>query len=734
MNDVSALVAAIGFGGPAFVDWAHDALDERAQVTKTRSFRSFRTPVREAPPTTRHLLDWIDANCWPIGVAMVCFAPRARRRTLRLQQRHRLQLQLISAAEETGLGRSLIRFALPTIPEESSSVGSSSLQPSPRIEVDAGTMGCAWLEDTRFPAAESVLRKLPPSPTPPNSPTAQGVAWDAFGLQTLPEESAVVTDPGIQQDWPQEPSKEVRQEPAPRSPDKAPPQAARETPVRSQAQRQQCQQKESKTPGAQRRPEPFRAAELVPFFEEPAPLVRRLLDEEVDVDPWEAFFLDQSEDKPMLHRLAARFTYQRTWRNIKLIPPVSPTPSASPFFSPSSSPRCGSASRESTTITDQEQESLPRAWPLGRLLYLERRGSVFYRYDSVLGGLIVAGLGALVQYSRDHGWELYAPEIQHHYGFQALGAGVTFAIVFRTQLAWNRYWEAVTQLHFMYSKFADAFSQFYAFSEVTIRAAQRKGDEDKMEDMQEKQRRLKSNFALLSMLAADRLSNGDNQRMEEVHSHRVRSRSAMRVDKEWKGFTLPSIVERKDFNRAQIDDKVFVVFEKPTQEQLRVLSRTYDTVSTVMYWIIWDLADATSELSVAPPIQSRMYQELSNGMLGFYNCLKIADVPFPLPYAQLLGLLLIAFSCLIPFYVIIFTSSPVIGPVLCFFLFESLWCLNEVAKELENPFGQDLNDISVIDFHVRFVDVIEDVTLADQQAVLWPHRPGSSTCKEMVIG
>ena len=45
-----------------------------------------------------------------------------------------------------------------------------------------------------------------------------------------------------------------------------------------------------------------------------------------------------------------------------------------------------------------------------------------------------------------------------------------------------------------------------------------------------------------------------------------------------------------------------------------------------------------------------MYQELSNGMLGFYNCLKIADVPFPLPYAQLLGLLLIAFSCLIPFY------------------------------------------------------------------------------------
>ncbi|CAJ1341156.1 unnamed protein product, partial [Effrenium voratum] len=730
-------------------------------VTKTRSCRSFRTPVREAPPTTRHLLDWIDANCWPIGVAMVCFAPRARRRTLRLQQRHRLQLQLISAAEETGLGRSLIRFALPTIPEESSSVGSSSLQPSPRIEADAGTMGCAWLEDTRFPAAESVLRKLPPSPTPPNSPTAQGVAWDAFGLQTLPEESAVVTDPGIQQDWPQEPSKE------------APGMsmgwlwavlvssfAAASAPGASTEISRQ-----GTAPGSARnsRAQPGAAAAMSAEGVEDAR------------GPAQAGAVPRRRAGPLLRGARAPGAAPagrgggRGPLGSVLPGPVGRQAHASPsggalhlpaHLAEYQADTAGVSNAQclalllALVLAKSRTRDLPRPAGLAGLagacharpvmllyynksclglLYLERRGSVFYRYDSVLGGLIVAGLGALVQYSRDHGWE-YAPEIQHHYGFQALGAGVTFAIVFRTQLAWNRYWEAVTQLHFMYSKFADAFSQFYAFSEVTIRAAQRKGDEDKMEDMQEKQRRLKSNFALLSMLAADRLSNGDNQRMEEVHSHRVRSRSAMRVDKEWKGFTLPSIVERKDFNRAQIDDKVFVVFEKPTQEQLRVLSRTYDTVSTVMYWIIWDLADATSELSVAPPIQSRMYQELSNGMLGFYNCLKIADVPFPLPYAQLLGLLLIAFSCLIPFYVIIFTSSPVIGPVLCFFLFESLWCLNEVAKELENPFGQDLNDISVIDFHVRFVDVIEDVTLADQQAVLWPHRPGSSTCKEMVIG
>lgn len=366
------------------------------------------------------------------------------------------------------------------------------------------------------------------------------------------------------------------------------------------------------------------------------------------------------------------------------------------------------------------------------LLYLERRGSVFYRLDSLFGGLLVATLGGLVQYSRDHGWE-YAPDIHHHYGFQALAAGVTFAIVFRTQLAWNRYWEAVTQLHFMYSKYADAYQQFYAFAEVTKHHARKNNDEEKVEMIEEKQRRLRANFALLSTFSADRLSNGDNQRMEELHAHRIRSRAAMRVDKEWKGFQLPEMVERGEFQRSQIDGQAFVVFERPTREQIQVLSRTFDAVSTVMYWIIWDLVDCIKDLDVPPPIQSRMYQELSNGMLGFYNCLKIADVPFPLPYAQLLGLLLIAFSCLIPFYVIIFTSSAVIGPILCFFLFESLWCLNEVAKELENPFGQDLNDISVLDFHIRFVDVLEDVGLSEQNLVLWPHSPGVSGCKELVI-
>ena len=71
-----------------------------------------------------------------------------------------------------------------------------------------------------------------------------------------------------------------------------------------------------------------------------------------------------------------------------------------------------------------------------------------------------------------------------------------------------------------------------------------------------------------------------------------------------------------------------------------------------------------------------------------------------------------------PRYVVIFTGSPIAGPILCFILFVTLWCLNEVAKELENPFGQDANDIPLLDFHLRFTDVLADACNANHHAML----------------
>merc|ERR1719502_2238601 len=140
-----------------------------------------------------------------------------------------------------------------------------------------------------------------------------------------------------------------------------------------------------------------------------------------------------------------------------------------------------------------------------------------------------------------------------------------------------------------------------------------------------------------------------------------------------------------------------------------LLKKSTDRTAVVMYWLLRDLARISKDLSIAPPIQTRMYQELSNGMLGYNQCVKLADVPFPFPFAQILTVLLSFYVCFIPIYIVVFTDSMIVGPIMSFALFQGIWGLNETAKELENPFGVDTNDVTLIDFHARFMDCCEEI-------------------------
>merc|ERR1719350_380279 len=72
-------------------------------------------------------------------------------------------------------------------------------------------------------------------------------------------------------------------------------------------------------------------------------------------------------------------------------------------------------------------------------------------------------------------------------------------------------------MHFMYSKWGDAFSQIFAFASVTVdRAAEKATKEDsaKVQRVEATLEKLAHNFTLLSAIAADRLAHGDTQRME----------------------------------------------------------------------------------------------------------------------------------------------------------------------------------------------------------------------------
>lgn len=369
-------------------------------------------------------------------------------------------------------------------------------------------------------------------------------------------------------------------------------------------------------------------------------------------------------------------------------------------------------------------------------------GSVFWNVSSLSRGLTLAAATAVLQYLSDVGSE-WAPKLAHHYGMHALGVIVGFACVFRNNLSWSRYWEAVTQLHFMYSKWADAYSQIFAFASVTIQRALATRTPEGTAKAIRVERTLSNllrNFTLMSAIAADRLAHGDTQRMERraemgvgwtqllARREDLRQPDVTEANKLPK-FTVHKLARERDRQERKITnewcDMSYQIKAIPSKDELAALADSTDRPSVVMYWIIHDLAGLSLDIDIAPPIQSRIYQELSNGMLGFSQAQKIADIPFPFPYAQLLSILVTAFALFIPAYITVFTDSAIAGPILAFLLFQGIWGINESAIELENPFGPDVNDVTLVDFHNRFVDFCEEVLRGHKAKMKKPAIPKS---------
>jgi len=107
-------------------------------------------------------------------------------------------------------------------------------------------------------------------------------------------------------------------------------------------------------------------------------------------------------------------------------------------------------------------------------------------------------------------------------------------------------------------------------------------------------------------------------------------------------------------------------------------------------------------VAVPPPILSRVYQELSNAMLGFNSAMKVAESPFPFPYAQLnvIQVWLLVATC--PLIVAAFTESSNLSFVLTALTVMGFQGLTEVACDLESPFVSSANELPLNVMHDRF--------------------------------
>lgn len=409
-----------------------------------------------------------------------------------------------------------------------------------------------------------------------------------------------------------------------------------------------------------------------------------------------------------------------------------------------------------------------RSW-LRILLQVE--GGVLWRTlpRGIFVGAATLGFACWIRFFDDSFWK---PTISNTWAAKIFGTAISFAIVYRTRISWARYWEAASDVHFMFSKWSDAFIQLISFIATAEKRLKKLPPDDKttslLREFRAFRHRLAHDFSLLSALATHRLTHGDLGRMKRRSDsysgrHCVTARTLCKLWRHWDDLIVSKELLRYR-DRDEMDcmpifkvmelhgDKVSVsspakvksmasftssmsdlelrfpsdlvilgkVSKEETSELDGVLNPTVgsseqvqpDRVNMVMGWINEDINELVPIVGIPPPIMSRCYQELSNGMLGCTQATKMADIPFPFPFLQLMELLLICYTCLVPIYAANFTGGVFSSPFLATIVTMAFWSLSEISRELETPFAFGPNQLPVVEFHERFVDSIKMQFLA----------------------
>eukprot|EP00930_Biecheleria_cincta_P039859 TRINITY_DN27358_c0_g2_i1.p1 TRINITY_DN27358_c0_g2~~TRINITY_DN27358_c0_g2_i1.p1 ORF type:complete len:478 (-),score=66.08 TRINITY_DN27358_c0_g2_i1:120-1553(-) len=285
-------------------------------------------------------------------------------------------------------------------------------------------------------------------------------------------------------------------------------------------------------------------------------------------------------------------------------------------------------------------------------LLCQVRGSVFPRVLPVTlpSTLLAVGLSLLWNYQSADGAEFILSRSVSASNFNLVYAGYTsilaFMIVFRSNLAYSRYWEGAQCISNARAVWLNAVSNLVAFCDR---------DRDKKQKVQEFQEVL---VKFMSMLFCESL------------------REAM-----------------------QESDDTFLTLslEGIEDASLQFLDNCPIKSPVILQWIQQLIveADSSKVIKVAPPILSRVFQELSNGVVSMKQAQNIADVQFPYPYTQLITWLLFFHTIITPILASLVISVAGWCGLLTFVVLQSLWCLQMTATELDQPFGQDPNDLPV---------------------------------------
>merc|ERR550514_1235047 len=155
-------------------------------------------------------------------------------------------------------------------------------------------------------------------------------------------------------------------------------------------------------------------------------------------------------------------------------------------------------------------------------------------------------------------------------------------------------------------------------------------------------------------------------------------------------------------------------FGYTTAAEMDALDAAQDPPLLPAFWIqeSFSLACSIGVIKVPPPICSRLYQEVSNGLDEFHSAKRIINIPFSFPFMQVLALFLAALTFIFPLVAWAVTKSQFWTPAITVVASVAYNSLAAICAELDNPFGEDANDLPVTETHDRFLDALQDIYLA----------------------
>lgn len=342
-----------------------------------------------------------------------------------------------------------------------------------------------------------------------------------------------------------------------------------------------------------------------------------------------------------------------------------------------------------------------------RFIFLRRAGSVLFSRFVLMPAALSTVLCSFV---------LLQPDARRFAGVSKDLANIYatiigFVIVFRTSMAFGRFFEGVTHIQAMFSRWRDAFVAVAVFVETSMLRAPEKAPPLKLSKA-----RLLHWFSLLCAVAVQTIQHGR--------------------DDEWSLSDDLGVAQVRPANAASsarsFGQQVQII-GRVTNQEMQQISEAQEAVNMVMKWILLEISELsmTQTLLIEPPILTRIYQELSNGMLSYFRAMQIEAVPFPFPFAQVINYTLYGFFWLCPFIVMEILSLPVqaddvqpraIWPslLLNFCACVGYAALNEISIELEDPFGEDDNDYPIAVQQWAIVWAMEDCYFAKVPVPLTP--------------